>query len=98
MGAIKNRRAPSEFATTFRIPSGATHGKPRKTAASFFGLLPNCRRRAKDTGETDWKVADTDGDGVNDYLEYLLGRNGVVAGVTNDVNGVINLRLYTPLK
>ena len=41
---------------------------------------------------------DTDGDGVTDQLEALLGRNPLVAGTTNDVNGVIHLRLYTPLK
>ena len=50
------------------------------------------------TGETSWTNADTDGDGVSDYLEYLLGRNPTVAGATNDVNNKINLRLYTPLK
>jgi len=51
-----------------------------------------------DTGESSWMVVDTDGDGVSDYLEVLLGRNPTVAGTTNDVNSVINLRLYTPLK
>jgi hypothetical protein len=51
-----------------------------------------------DSGETDWLISDTDGDGVSDYLETLLGRNPLVAGTTNDVNGTLNLRLYTPLK
>jgi hypothetical protein len=41
---------------------------------------------------------DNDGDGVSDELETLLGRNPLVAGTTNDVNAVINLRLYTPLQ
>lgn len=56
----------------------------------------------KDTGETGWLSpitdADTDGDGVNDFLEFLLGRNPLVAGTTNDFNGSLNLRRYTPLK
>jgi hypothetical protein len=52
----------------------------------------------KGTGETDWQNADTDGDGVNDYIELLQGRNPFVSGSTNDVNGLINLRVYTPLQ
>jgi hypothetical protein len=53
---------------------------------------------AKDAGETDWNNADTDGDGVNDYIEVLQGRNPFVKGTTNDVSGLINLRVYTPLQ
>ncbi len=49
------------------------------------------------SGEPNFLVADTDGDGVSDYLEWLQGRNPR-AGAVNDTNGVINLRVYTPLK
>ena len=51
-----------------------------------------------DTGETNWQNAFTDGDNVNDGTELLLGRNPLVAGTTNDFNGTLNLRVYTPLK
>jgi hypothetical protein len=51
-----------------------------------------------DAGETSWLLADTDGDGVNDYIELLQGRNALSGGATNDVNGVIKLQVYTPLK
>jgi len=78
----------------------ATSGLPIDTDADGLPDYQEDRdgNGAKDTGESDWQSADTDGDGVNDYLEYLLGRNQLVAGATNDVNGVINFRLYTPLK
>jgi hypothetical protein len=51
-----------------------------------------------DNGETNWQNVDSDGDGVSDYLEAVLGRNPLVAGTTNDFNGALNLRLYTPLR
>lgn len=55
---------------------------------------------AVNSGETDWTVSDTDGDGVGDYLEVLLGRNplGPNPGSTNDTSSVLNLRVFTPLK
>lgn len=53
----------------------------------------------KDSGETGWLTeTDTDGDGVSDYVEALLGRNPLIVGTTNDVSGTLNLRVYTPLK
>jgi hypothetical protein len=53
---------------------------------------------AVDSGETDPNDADTDDDGVNDYVELLQGRNPLVNGISGDTNGLINLRVYTPLK
>jgi len=50
-----------------------------------------------DTGETDFRNADTDGDGISDFLERILGGNPLVAAA-RDTNGVVNLRVYTPLK
>jgi hypothetical protein len=50
-----------------------------------------------DAGEGNFSVVDTDGDGVSDYLEWLQGRNPR-AGATNDVNGIVKLRVFTPLK
>ena len=47
MGAIANRRASSEFGTTFRIRSDATYAKPSKLAENYFGSPFNCRRRVK---------------------------------------------------
>jgi len=49
------------------------------------------------TGEINWQDADTDADGVNDGLELLQGRNPL-GGTTNDVNNLLNLRVFTPLK
>ncbi len=43
-------------------------------------------------------LVDTDGDGVSDCLEIRQGRNPLVAGTVADTNGIINLRVYTPLK
>lgn len=65
--------------------------------------LPDCFEDvdgdgSADAGEMSWTVADTDGDGVSDYLEYLLGRNPLVSGTTNDAAGALGFRLYTPLK
>jgi len=51
----------------------------------------------KDDGETDSANADTDGDGISDFLERILGGNPLVAAA-RDTNGVVNLRVYTPLK
>ncbi len=50
-----------------------------------------------DSGETDFKVADTDGDGINDFWEWYLGGHPLVAA-SQDTNGVVKLRVYTPLK
>ena len=50
-----------------------------------------------DTGEINWREDDTDGDGVSDGLEILQGRNPL-GGTTNDINNLINLRVFTPLK
>jgi|SRR5579862_7790261 len=47
---------------------------------------------------SNWNSSDTDSDGVSDYIEVVQGRNPRVSGTTNDVSGLINLRLYTPLK
>jgi hypothetical protein len=44
------------------------------------------------------RIKDTDGDGLDDGEEYLLGRNPNAAGVTADTNGVINLKVFTPMK
>lgn len=56
----------------------------------------------KDSDETAFSNPatdqDTDGDGVSDYLELLQGRNPLASGSVADTNGVINLRVYTPLK
>jgi hypothetical protein len=49
-------------------------------------------------GESDWKLADTDGDGVSDFLEWQQGRNPNGSSTTTSGNGAINLRVYTPLK
>jgi hypothetical protein len=46
----------------------------------------------------DWTSSDTDGDGVSDYIELLQGRSPKISGTTNDSSGLINLRVYTPLK
>jgi Bacterial TSP3 repeat len=50
-----------------------------------------------DATEPNIAVVDTDGDGVSDYLEWLQGRNPR-AGAANDTNGVVRLRVFTPLK
>ena len=42
-------------------------------------------------------TGDPDGDGVNNLQEYLQGRNPTT-GAEPDVNGGVNLRLYTPLQ
>jgi hypothetical protein len=47
--------------------------------------------------EIDWKNADTNGDGVNDGLELLQGRNPR-GGTLTDTNNLVNLRVFTPLK
>ena len=49
-------------------------------------------------GDTNPNTADTDGDGVSDYIEYLEGRNPLVVGAVSDTNGIVNLQVYTPLQ
>ena len=49
------------------------------------------------TSETSWTNPDSDADGVNDADEVALGRNPVIFGTTQDA-GILNLRVYTPLK
>src|SRR5262249_27372818 len=41
---------------------------------------------------------DTDGDGVNDGVELLQGRNIRIPGIVSDTNNLIHLEVYTPLK
>ena len=50
------------------------------------------------TGETNLATSDTDGDGISDWVETILGRNPLVAGTTNDFSGTLNLRVLTPLR
>ena len=50
------------------------------------------------TGETNLASSDTDGDGISDWVETILGRNPLVAGTTNDFSGTLNLRVFTPLR
>ncbi len=52
----------------------------------------------RQTTETNWPNADTDGDGVSDFIEWLEGRNPLVAGRVADTNGLVNLRIFSPLK
>jgi hypothetical protein len=47
---------------------------------------------------TDPDDPDTDGDGVSDHLEYLQGRNPLVAGIVADTSGAVRLVTYTPLE
>jgi hypothetical protein len=47
--------------------------------------------------ESNFNFTDTDADGVSDYLEYAQGRNRLTNAVS-DINGIVNLRVYTPLK
>jgi len=42
--------------------------------------------------------SDTDGDGVNDYEEWLIGRNPLASGTNPDTNSVVRLRVHTRLK
>jgi hypothetical protein len=53
---------------------------------------------AVDSGETDWQDSDSDNDGVSDYIESIQGRSALSAGTWSDTNGIINLRIHTPLK
>jgi hypothetical protein len=39
---------------------------------------------------------DYDGDGVNNGLESLMGRNPAVAGSSADINNTLRLRLFKP--
>jgi hypothetical protein len=74
-------------------PGVAIRTRTLSSYGSALGKVAGGSVSSLESAETD-----TDGDGVNDDLEVLLGRNPLVAGTTNDVNGVVNLRLYTPLK
>lgn len=40
---------------------------------------------------------DFDGDGLSNFLEFLVGRNPT-KGTVADTNAVINLKLFTPLE
>ena len=51
----------------------------------------------KDDAESNWADAYTDTDGVDDYTEYLQGRNPLAISY-EDTNAVVNLKIYTPLK
>jgi hypothetical protein len=44
----------------------------------------------------DWSSSDTDSDGVNDFLEWLAGRNPKVAGANESTS--VWLQVHTPLK
>lgn len=46
--------------------------------------------------KTDPQLSDTDGDGVGDYAEFLQGRNPR-AGAVPDSQGVVRLRVFTPM-
>ncbi|HZQ46330.1 MAG TPA: hypothetical protein VFC07_04905, partial [Verrucomicrobiae bacterium] len=46
----------------------------------------------------NWLTNCTAGDGINDYLKYIEGRNLNVSGYLNDTSGIIGLQVYTPLK
>ena len=48
--------------------------------------------------ETNFADADTDDDGVNDYTEWIQGRNPLVNGSAADSGNLIKLQVYTPLK
>jgi len=48
--------------------------------------------------DTTPSSSDRDGDGVSDAIEYLLGRNPLGSNSVSDVNGILNLQIYTPLK
>ena len=48
--------------------------------------------------KTDPNNADTDGDGMDDYLEVRQGRNPNVPGVVVDTSGFLRLATFTPLK
>jgi hypothetical protein len=48
--------------------------------------------------DTNPNTSDRDGDGVSDWIEYLEGRNPLVAGAVPDTNGIVNLQTYTPLQ
>ena len=49
-------------------------------------------------GETDWTSTDSDGDGLNDYLEMVRGMNPLDADSEPDTTDLTGLRVYTPLK
>jgi hypothetical protein len=42
--------------------------------------------------------SDSDGDGVDDYEEWLIGRNPLGSGANPDTNGTVRLRIHTRLK
>lgn len=52
----------------------------------------------KEEAQTDLAAGDSDSDGVSDSWEVLLGRSPLAPGATNDFNGILNLRTFTPLR
>jgi hypothetical protein len=48
--------------------------------------------------EVNFADADSDDDGVNDYTEWIQGRNPLVNGSAGDSGNLIKLKVYTPLK
>lgn len=52
-----------------------------------------------DTGlEMNFNDSNTDDDGLNDYAEWIQGRNPLASDAVFDSGNLINLRIYTPLK
>ena len=49
-------------------------------------------------GETSFSLTDTDNDGISDYLEVLRGMNPRASGTQVDTSGLINLKVFSPLK
>jgi hypothetical protein len=47
--------------------------------------------------DTDPTTTYRGGDGVSDYIKYLEGRNPLATAVP-DINGIVNLQIYTPLQ
>jgi hypothetical protein len=78
-------------------------GQPLDTETESDGL-PSYLEDADGDGvhdpgiETNFNSADTDGDGVSDYTEWIQGRDPLASGAGFDSGNLINLRIYTPLK
>lgn len=65
---------------------------------AVLNVEPIAPRRASFRGVIREAIfADADGDGVNDYIERIQGRNPKVAGAVPDSNGLVNLQVFTPL-